>query len=382
MIPITFIAQADKKQIRKMISSLLFVFFFKLPEISPAMEFIRAALCSYGMSGVVFHGPLLETHPGFKITKILERTKRESEGKHAGSCIVRHYSEILDDPDVELVIVNTPDHLHYEMASLALQSGKHVVVEKPFTLRSEDAGKLISLAEKKGVLLTVFQNRRWDGDFLTVKEIIGSGKLGRLVDFESHFDRYRTQIQDSWKDQSTGTGTLYNLGSHLIDQALVLFGMPERIYCDSRMLRDGARTDDSFDLLLHYPGFKCMLRSSYLVREPGPRFILHGTEGSYLKWGIDPQEEDMKAGKIPGAAGWGEEPESGWGTINTLHKGLRQVGRVPTLPGNYLVFYDSLHAAITRNEPLPVRPSEALNVVRIIEAAYESSHSAKVISLR
>ncbi len=262
------------------------------------MKEINAALCSYGMSGVIFHGPLLKAHPGFTITKILERSKNESEGKHPGATIVRSYNAILEDPKVELVVVNTPDHLHHEMAAKAIRAGKHVVVEKPFTLKTEHADELISLAKEMGVLLTVFQNRRWDGDFLSVKEIIQKGKLGRLVDFESHFDRYRTEIQESWKDRSTGTGTLYNLGSHLVDQALSLFGMPEHLYCDSRMLRDGALTDDSYDLSLHYPGFKCMVRSSYLVREPGPRFTLHGTTGSYLKWGVDPQEAEMKAGKI------------------------------------------------------------------------------------
>ncbi len=345
------------------------------------MKIISTALCSYGMSGMVFHGPLLEAHPGFKITKILERTKRGSEGKHPGSVIVRDYFEILNDPGVELVIVNTPDHLHHEMAARAIRSGKHVVVEKPFTLRKDHAEELVSLAQRQGVLLTVFQNRRWDGDFMTVKEIIQSGKLGRLVDFESHFDRYRTEIQESWKDRSTGTGTLYNLGSHLVDQVLHLFGMPERLYCDSRMLRDGAMTDDSYDLFLHYPGFKCQARSSYLVREPGPRFILHGTGGSYMKWGIDPQEEAMKSGAIPGSPGWGEEPDSAWGRINTTYHGSRLEGKYPTLPGNYPAFYDNLQRAIRDNSPLAVPAREAMNVVRVIEAAYESSRDKKVVTL-
>ena len=241
------------------------------------MDTIKTALCSYGMSGMVFHGPLIQAHPGFKITRILERNREESQGRHPGAVIVKRYDAILEDPDVELVVVNTPDHLHHEMARSALNAGKHVVVEKPFTLKTEHADELITLAKKHGVLLTVFQNRRWDGDYLSVKEIIRTGKLGRLVDFESHFDRYRTEIQESWKDRSTGTGTLYNLGSHLVDQALQLFGMPGHLYCESRILRDGALTDDSYDLFLHYPGFKCMVRSSYLVLEPGPRFILHGT---------------------------------------------------------------------------------------------------------
>ena len=346
------------------------------------MNTIKTALCSYGMSGVVFHGPLLKAHAGFEIVKILERNKAESSGKHSGAVIVRNYQAILEDPKVELVIVNTPDHLHRDMAGRALKAGKHVVVEKPFTLSSEDADELIALASEKGVLLTVFQNRRWDGDFLSVKNLIQSGKLGRLVDYESHFDRYRTEIQESWKDRSTGTGTLYNLGSHLVDQALQLFGMPEHLYCDSRILRDGAHTDDSYDLFLHYPGFKCMLRSSYLVREPGPRFILHGTRGSYLKWGIDPQEDALKAGGSPGSAGWGEEAEANWGIVNAMEGDAFIKGKYPTMPGNYLAFYENLYKAIREHAPLSVLPEEARDVIRIIEAAYLSSREKKVIVLR
>ncbi len=344
-------------------------------------EIINTALCSYGMSGMVFHGPLLKAHPGFKITKILERRKRNSEGKHPDAVIVTSLDDLLGDPEVELVVVNTPDHLHFEMASRAINAGKHVVVEKPFTLRAEEGEALIALAKGQGVLLTVFQNRRWDGDFMTAKEIIHTGKLGRLVEFESHFDRYRKEIQPSWKDLSTGTGTLYNLGSHLVDQALHLFGMPDRLFCDSRMLREGARTDDSYDLFLHYPGFKCLLRSSYLVREPGARFTLHGVEGSYLKWGIDPQEEALKSGAVPGGTSWGEEPEEAWGKINTTYFGEHLDKRYPTQPGNYPAFYKQLYAAIRQNDPLPVKPEEALNVIRIIEAAYRSSREEKVVTL-
>ncbi|MCK5135035.1 MAG: Gfo/Idh/MocA family oxidoreductase [Bacteroidales bacterium] len=345
------------------------------------MQKINVALSSYGMSGLVFHGPLLETHPGYKITKILERNRKDSDGKHPESILVRNFDSILHDPDIELVVVNTPDHLHYEMVAKVINAGKHVVVEKPFTLRSAHADELIRLAGKKSVLLTVFQNRRWDGGFLTVKEIIETGKLGRLVEFESHFDRYRNYIQESWKEQSTGTGVLYNLGSHLVDQALQLFGMPDRLFCDSRMLRDGARTDDSYDLFLHYPAFKCLLRSSYLVREPGPRFILHGTEGSYLKWGNDPQEEALKSGKFPDSKAWGEEPESAWGKINSNFNGNRLEGAYPTQPGNYMVFYDNVYEAIRLGSPLQVTPEQARDVIRIIEAAYESSQQGKVVNL-
>ena len=345
------------------------------------MQQINTALCSYGMSGLVFHGPLLEAHPGYKINKILERNREDSEGKHPGSQIVRDFNSILNDRDIEMVVINTPDHLHYEMTAMVIEAGKHAVVEKPFTLKTAHADRLIQMARETGVLLTVFHNRRWDGAFLTIKEIITKGKLGCLVDFEAHFDRYRNYIKDSWKNQTNGTGTLYNLGSHLIDQTLCLFGLPDRLFCDSRMLRDGAKTDDSFDLFLHYQKFKCLLRSSYLVREPGPRIILHGTEGSYLKWGDDPQEENMKQGVVPGSDGWGLEPESAWGKINSSYKGSNLKGTYPTLPGNYLAFYDNVYKAIRQNGPLEVRPEQARDVIRIIEAAYESSRECRVVTL-
>jgi predicted dehydrogenase len=333
------------------------------------------------MSGLVFHGPLLEVHPGFRITKILERNRNDSAGKHPGAELVRDYQAIIDDPDIELVVVNTPDHLHVDMAKKAIEAGKHVVVEKPFTLKTSEADQLIDLAARRGVMLTVYHNRRWDGVYLTVQEVIRSGKLGRLVDFEVHFDRFRNYVKESWKDQANGTGTLYNLGSHLVDQALNLFGMPDRLFCDTRMLRDGALTDDSYDLLLHYPDFKCMLRSSYLVREPGPSFMLHGTEGSFLAWGTDPQERDLKAGIIPGTKGWGLDPGFSHARIHTDYQGEHLEGDYPLLPGNYMEFYDNVHDAIRLGTSLIVTPSQARDVIRIIEAAYESSRLGQAVTL-
>ena len=333
------------------------------------------------MSGLVFHGPLLEAHPGYKVTLILERNRNDSEGKHPGARLVRNFEALIEDPSIELVVVNTPDHLHTDMATRAMEAGKHVVVEKPFTLKSVDADRLIGLAEQKGVVLSVFHNRRWDGVFLTVREVLRSGKLGRLVDFEVHFDRYRNYIKNSWKDQANGTGTLYNLGSHLIDQALTLFGMPDRLFCDTRMLREGALTDDSYDLFLHYPGFKCMLRSSYLVREPGPSFMLHGTEGSFLAWGSDPQERDLKEGIIPGSPGWGADPEFSHARINTDFEGEHLEGDYPLLPGNYLEYYDNIYDAIRSSAPLLVTAEQARDVIRVIEAAYQSSRTGEVVRL-
>lgn len=333
------------------------------------------------MSGVVFHGPLLEAHPGFNISKILERNRNESDGKHPGSMLVRSYEDILEDAAVELVVVNTPDHLHHEMCKRALLAGKHVVVEKPVTLKSEDTDQLIQLAREKGLMLSVFQNRRWDGDFLTVKKIIESGILGRLVDFESRFDRFRNYLKNSWKEQATGTGTLYNLGSHLVDQALQLFGMPERLYCDTRMFRDGAETDDSYDLFLYYPDFKCLLRSSYLVRLATPRFSLNGIEGSFRVHGLDPQEEALKNGIIPGSQGWGSDPETSYGKINTDFEGEHLEGPYPLEKGNYMAYYDNIFEHIRNKAPLAVTAAEARDVIRVIEAAYESSRTGQVIRL-
>ena len=345
------------------------------------MNPIQTALCSYGMSGLVFHGPLLEAHTGFKVTKILERNRNDSEGKHPGSRLVRNFEAIIEDPSIELVVVNTPDHLHADMAKRAMDAGKHVVVEKPFTLKTAEADRLMELAEQKGLVLSVFHNRRWDGVYLTVKEVLHSRKLGRLVDFEVHFDRYRNYIKESWKDQSNGTGTLYNLGSHLVDQALSLFGLPDRLFCDTRMLRDGALTDDSYDLFMHYPGFKCLLRSSYLVREPGPSFMLHGTEGSFLAWGSDPQERDLKAGKIPGSKGWGADPAFSHARINTDFEGKHLEGDYPLLPGNYMEYYDNIYDAVRSGALLQVTAGQARDVIRVIEAAYQSSRTGEVVRL-
>lgn len=344
---------------------------------------VKTAICSYGMSGLVFHGPLLAANPHFEITKILERKKQASKEKHPSASIVRYYDDILDDPGIELVVVNTPDQYHFHMALQAIENGKHVVVEKPFTLRTSDADELIHNARKKGVLLTVFQNRRWDGDFLTVQSLIKEKKLGRLVEFESHFDRYRNFLQDSWKDQrSSGSGTLYNLGSHLIDQALVLFGVPDRIFCDVRKLRTGAEVDDSFDLFMLYPEIKCLLRASYLVREPGPRFILHGTDGSFLKWHLDPQEELLKNGVVPDHDGWAREEPSKRGILHTEANGKAIRTLQETVPGDYRVFYDNLYEAIRNGEQLLVRPEESRNVIRIIEAAYKSGRNGEGVSIR
>ncbi|MCK4700386.1 MAG: Gfo/Idh/MocA family oxidoreductase, partial [Bacteroidales bacterium] len=233
---------------------------------------IRTGLASYGMSGRVFHAPFLETNPGYILKTVLERTLKRSKEKYPGVNIVTSYEELLSDKNIDLIVVNTPDHTHYELARKALNAGKHVVVEKPFVVESSDGEELNKIAEEENLVLSVFQNRRWDGDFITVKKVIKDGLLGRLVEYEAHFDRYRNFIKENtWKEEKgKGTGVLYNLGSHLIDQALVLFGLPELVNANIRAFRDGGKVNDYFDIRLEYANFRVILKSSYLVREPGP----------------------------------------------------------------------------------------------------------------
>lgn len=334
------------------------------------------------MSGMVFHTPLLHTHPNFEIKKILQRNSDSSKEKYPYVELARNKKELLDDPEIELIIVNTPDDTHYGFVRESLEANKHVVVEKPYTLTVDEGEKLIDLARKKKKMLSVFQNRRWDGDFLTVKKVIEEKLLGRLVEYESHFDRYRNYIKNNWKEDSgCKSGTLYNLGSHTIDQALVLFGMPESVNADIRMLRAGARVDDSFDIRLEYPEIKVTIRGGYLVREQGPRYILHGTEGSFLKSGTDPQEEMLIQGHFPDEPGWGTETVNNWGILNTTVNGLHFRGEIETLPGAYSDYYSNIYDVLVNRQELIVKPEESLNVIKIIQTAYDSSKLKRSIKL-
>lgn len=308
------------------------------------------------------------------MAKVMQRSGNTALDRYPYVKIVRDANEIFRDPDIDLVLVNTPDHTHYEFSRAAIEAGKHVVLEKPFVQEISEGEELIDMARKKGKVLTVFQNRRWEGDFLTIRKIIENQLLGRLVEFEAHFDRFRNYIRDSWKEKPENkTGTLYNLGSHLVDQAIVLFGMPDAVYADIRKQRTDSQVDDLFDLSLIYPAVKVTLKSSYLVREPGPRYLLHGTEGSFVKYGADPQEEALTKGLFPDENDWGKENENKWGILNTTLQGLHYRGPIETLPGCYHEFYNSLYESIVNGQELAVKPEESLNGIRIIRAAYESS---------
>ena len=344
---------------------------------------IGVGLAAFGMSGKVFHAPLISHHENVRLARIVERSTNDAQSHYPDVPISRSIDELLTDRDVDLVVVNTPDRTHYEMAKRCLESGKHVIVEKPFTLTVEEGEELIQLAGKHGKVLTVFQNRRWDGDFLTVRQIVERKLLGRLVDFESHYDRYRNFIQSgTWKEQlDSGSGLLYNLGSHMIDQAMVLFGVPVAVTAHIKTMRTGGEVDDWYEVRLHFDEVNVVVKSSYLVREPGPRYVLHGTLGSFVKYGLDPQEEALKQGLTPGGPDWGKEPQEWWGLINTEIDGVAKKATVETKPGNYSAFYDSVYNKITAGAPLAVTPQEALNVVRVIEAAKRSDQTKQTVFL-
>lgn len=342
---------------------------------------INVGLASYGMSGRVFHAPLLAANPQFKLSKVLERSSENSKTLYPEVEVVKDYNALLQDDSIELIVINTPNALHFEMGRQALRAGKHVVLEKPFTVTAQEAYDLITLAKEQNLTLTVFQNRRWDGDFRTLQQVVNQQLLGKLVYYEAHYDRFRNYVEaNTWKEETgPGSGLLYNLGSHMIDQILVLFGKPQAITAHIGTQRPGGKIDDYYDITLHYPRVTAAIKSSYLVRETGPRYILHGTEGSFLKHGIDPQEEALKAGQLPGGPTWGQESKTDWGLLNTQINGLHFTGAIETLPGTYPAFYDNVYEAIREGKELQVKPEEAALGIRLIELARQSSAEKRTV---
>lgn len=348
------------------------------------MQAISTAICSFGMSGRVFHAPFVDLHPGFKLHSVWERSKKEAARFYPGVKSADTLEELLADAAVELVIVNTPNYTHFEYAKKALEAGKHVVVEKPFTPTTGEAEQLNDLAREKGLVLAVYHNRRWDSDLLTVRQVLQQGLLGEVVEATISFDRYKEELSPKVhkEQQLPGTGVLYDLGSHLIDSALLLFGMPEKVFGDIRIVRPISQVDDYFELLLYYPNnLRVRLHSSYLVREAGPGFIIHGSKGSFLKSRADIQEADLLAGRKPEGAAWGREPQGAQALLHTEKDGAVFREEVPILPGNYMGFFEGLRAAIREGAPTPVSGNEAARVIRIIEAARQSSSEGRVVEV-
>lgn len=347
------------------------------------MRPVNTALCSFGMSGWVFHAPFIHVHPGFNLCGVLERTKNLAVEQYPYVTTYRTLDELLADEKIELVIVNTPNATHYEYTKRALEAGKHAVVEKPFTIDIAEAEELISLAARQQKVLSVYHNRRWDSDFKTVKKIIDQGLLGKIVEAEFHYDRYKEELSPKLHKETPGpgTGALYDLGSHLIDQALQLFGMPQHVFADIQIMRPVSKVDDYFELLLYYPQLRVRLKSTYLAREAVPSFVVHGSKGSFLKPRGDVQEAMLQAMRSPKEENWGTEQEQDWGLLHTETNGKVIRDHIPSEQGNYIEYYHDLYAAIRKNKPAPVTAREALNVIRIIKAAIQSNDEKRIIAL-
>ena len=339
---------------------------------------IDVGLIGFGLAGRAFHAPVLARVPGLRLAAILQRSGSEASQLYPDARIVRNVDELLAAKDIRLVVIATPNDTHYSLARQCLAAGRHVVVDKPFTPTLQEASDLVQLARQSGRLLTVYQNRRFDGDFQALREIVASGALGRIVRFETNYDRFRPQLKTgAWRERGgPGSGILFDLAPHLIDQALLLFGLPEAITADIRIEREHAVADDAFDLTLHYSrDLRAVLRATMLAATLRPRFLVHGTEGAYVKHAFDVQEPKLRAGRIP----WEETPtaaerEENSGVLTLAQPdGTTSERRVPPAQSDYRDFYANVRDAMLGSAELAVTPQHALNVMRVLELARESS---------
>jgi len=338
---------------------------------------IKTALIAYGAAGKFMHAPFLATQPeNYEVIAVLERHKEESKQLFPSAKIVRTIEELLSLKEIELVIITTPNDTHFPYAQSSLSAGKHVVVDKPFTITSANALELIQLSKQVNKIISVYQNRRYVSDFLTIKEILNKKLLGDIHEFEGHYDRYRPEAKpNAWREENKpGSGILYDLGAHLIDQAFCLFGLPKTVTADIRLQRPHAKTVDNFELKLDYGFTKVILKSGMLVREPGPRYMIHGTKGSFIKYGEDPQEVFLRAGKLPTEVeNWGYEKEEIFGLLHTEANGKIIKEKYPSLKGDYGFYYQNLYKTIRKNAPLRERPEHGYNTTHLIEYAIESN---------
>jgi len=341
------------------------------------MRTVQVGVIGFGLGGRVFHAPIISAVPGLQLNAIVERSGDSARAAYPGVKVLRSVDELLAIDSIELVVVTTPNTTHLELARKCLQAGKHVVVDKPFAPTYAEAAELVAVAQKYGKLITVYQNRRWDGDFLTLRNVIKEGSLGRLVNFESHMERWRPTLKaDAWRELPTpGSGLWFDLGPHMLDQAFVLFGPPESMTVELRADRDRAVVDDGFDAVLHYPRLRVLLRSNLVTCVAGPRFRLHGLKGSFVKFGSDPQEDALKAGGTLDQPEWGREHAAHWGTLSIADGEKIEESRVPTEKGDYSRYYQNVYEAIVSGAPLDLSPQHALHIMRALELGIESSKS-------
>ncbi len=338
---------------------------------------LNVGLVGFGFAGKTFHAPIIRVVAGLRLTTIVQRHGGAApDPRYPDAEVVRSVDELLSRA-VDLVVIATPNTSHHPIAKQCLLAGRHVVIDKPFTTTVAEAEELVRLGNAKRRVLSAYQNRRNVGDFVTLRALLSESVLGRVATFESHFDRFRPELRPgAWREQALpGSGLWFDLGSHLLDQALVLFGKPQAISADIRIERPGAAADDAFDVSLHYPHMRALVRASMLAASPGPTFAVHGTNGSFIKYGLDPQEAALKSGGLPNEAGWDAEPPDMYGRLTTP-EGTRTIA---TTPSSFTHYYENVRDAILGKAPLEVTPEQALDVVRGLELAVASSQKRCVL---
>ena len=336
---------------------------------------LNVGLVGFGFAGKVFHAPVIRVVDGLRLTTIVQRHGPPDQ-RYADVEFVRSVDELLTR-NIDLVVVATPNTSHHPIAKRCLLAGRHVVVDKPFTPTLAEAQDLVQIAKQQRRIVTVYQDRRYTGDFVTVQHVAGEGALGRVVTFESHFDRFRPELKpNAWREQAhPGSGVWFDIGPHLFDQALLLFGVPEAVGADIRIERDGAVVDDAFDVTLYYARTRATLRGSMMAMPVGPTWIVHGTKGSFIKYGMDPQEGALKEGRTPDEPDWDTEPESMYGKLTTP-EGSRVV---PTLRSSFTRYYENVRDVLLGEAELAVTPEWSLDVMRGLVLAANSSQRRCVL---
>jgi predicted dehydrogenase len=341
-------------------------------------EKIRVGLVGYGYASKTFHAPLIVGTLGMELAAVSSSDATKVHADWPLMTVVNDPQALFNDPSIDLIVIPTPNDTHFPLAQQAMAAGKHVVVDKPFTVTLSQAQQLQQQAEQSGLLLSVFHNRRWDSDFLTLKALLKEGSLGEVVYFESHFDRFRPEIRQRWREQAgAGSGIWYDLGPHLIDQTLQLFGKPETLFVDLGELRPGSQSVDYFHAVLNYGKRRVVLHSTVLAPAATARYIVHGTQGSFVKFGLDPQEDRLKVGERLPQEDWGYDMRDG---IVTLSRDGALIEKpLLTIPGNYPAYYAAIRDAINGEGTNPVPASEAISVMEMIELGLESAKQQKAL---
>jgi scyllo-inositol 2-dehydrogenase (NADP+) len=344
---------------------------------------VRVGLIGFGLAGQAFHAPVIRGVPGMELACILERRGTRAQEKYSDVRVARTLDELLADKELQLCVIATPNDSHFDLARACLLAGRDVVVDKPFAPTLRESEELVRLANERGRLITVYQNRRCDGDFATVKKIVKSGQLGTVMEYEARFDRFRLEAKaGAWRERADhpAAGVLFDLGPHLIDQVLVLFGEPRAITASAFCQRETSTVDDAFDVCLEYPRLRAMARARIIAFAPGPHFLIHGTKGSFMKYGMDPQEERLRGENVPQGtdwgADWGVEAEQWQGTLSLV--GEPSV-KVKTERGDYRGFYANVRDAIEKKAPLEVTPEQALRTMRALMLAHKSSRERRTV---